>query len=88
MTILQKCYTSNVNNIVEENTLHACYIIVLYKDNSILKLKLKIVFISSILGNFTCGKYIQDVKQKHLHIICPFPAKLQLSASLTVLFLR
>lgn len=77
-----------MNNIVEENTLRACYIIVLYKDSSILKLKLKVVVISSILGNFTCGKYIQDVKQKHLHTICPFPAKLQLSASPTVLFLR
>lgn len=51
-----------MNNVVEANTLYACYFIVLNKIGYILKLKVKIVFISSILGDFKCGKHIQDVK--------------------------
>lgn len=51
-----------MNNVVEVNILYACYFIVLNKIGYILKLKVKIVFISSILGDFKCGKHIQDVK--------------------------
>ena len=46
-----------MNNVVEANTLYACYFIVLNKIGYVLKLKVKIVFISSILGDFKYGKH-------------------------------
>ena len=49
-----------MNNVVEANILYACCFIVLNKIGYILKLKVKIVFISSILGDFKCGNGFRE----------------------------